>query len=186
MSTATAAPASALDELLAIVRAALRERDDWAETATRVMRALVGRLPAVSDLPGVEGLAAHDTLESRVLHTEADGSFSVVALVCPPDAATVIHDHVTWCVFAVLAGAPVEERFVLNETATALEPVGIDVCRPGALTGGAPPGDVHRLSNPGPQSTVSLHLYGADVSRIGTSVRRTYDLPIVEPSKELP
>jgi len=26
---------------------------------------------------------------------------------------------------------------------------------------------------------LSLHVYGTDVSRIGSSVRRTYDLPII-------
>jgi 3-mercaptopropionate dioxygenase len=177
-------PKGPFADLLELIRAAIRDGDDWAETANRVMAALDGRLPAVAELPGVEPTAAK-ALESRVLHTERDGSFSVVALVCPPDAATVIHDHVTWCVFAVLAGVPAEERFVLDETATALEPAGRDFCQPGTLTGGAPPGDVHRLSNPGPLTAVSLHVYGTDVSRIGSSVRRTYDLPIVAPSKEL-
>jgi hypothetical protein len=27
--------------------------------------------------------------------------------------------------------------------------------------------------------TVSLHVYGADISRLGSSVRRVYDLPVV-------
>ena len=76
---------------------------------------------------------------------------------------------------------PLEERFVLDEAGIALLPTGGSVRPTRSVSGGAPPGDIHRLSNPGPQTAVSLHVYGTDVSRIGSSVRRTYDLPIITP-----
>jgi 3-mercaptopropionate dioxygenase len=44
--------------------------------------------------------------------------------------------------------------------------------------GFAPPGDIHRVRNAGGQSAISIHIYGTDVSRIGSSVRRYYDLPV--------
>jgi len=37
----------------------------------------------------------------------------------------------------------------------------------------------HRVRGPGPGVTVSLHVYGADIGRLGSSVRRVYDLPII-------
>jgi 3-mercaptopropionate dioxygenase len=51
------------------------------------------------------------------------------------------------------------------------------------VSGFAPPGDIHRVTNAGTTVGVSLHVYGTDIGRIGSSVRRTYDLPIVEQSE---
>jgi hypothetical protein len=42
-------------------------------------------------------------------------------------------------------------------------------------------GDIHWVRNAGDSTAISLHIYGTDVSRIGSSVRRCYDLP-VQPS----
>jgi hypothetical protein len=180
--TATTSPTSeSLGDLLTLIRAATTARDNWTEAAARVESALEGHLPAPCGLLGREGANAGHRLETRVLHTEPDGTFSVVALSCPPRKATAIHDHVTWCVFAVLAGTTLEERFVLDEAGTALLPAGGSVRPTRSVSGGAPPGDIHRLSNHGLQTAVSLHVYGTDVSRIGSSVRRTYDLPIITP-----
>ena len=47
------------------------------------------------------------------------------------------------------------------------------------MSGFAPPGDIHRVRNSGEGTAISIHIYGTDVSRIGSSVRRYYDHPIV-------
>jgi 3-mercaptopropionate dioxygenase len=52
----------------------------------------------------------------------------------------------------------------------------------GAVSGFAPPGDIHRVRNGGDRTAISIHICGTDVCRIGSSVRRYYDLP-VQPSK---
>jgi len=44
--------------------------------------------------------------------------------------------------------------------------------RAGSVTGFAPNGDIHRVHNPADRTTISLHIYGSDISRIGSSVRR--------------
>ena len=49
----------------------------------------------------------------------------------------------------------------------------------GDVTGLAPPGDIHRVRNDGAQTAISLHIYGTDISCMGSSVRRVYDLPVV-------
>ena len=48
----------------------------------------------------------------------------------------------------------------------------------GDVSGFAPPGDIHRVRNAGDDVAISIHVYGTDVSRIGSSVRRYYDLPV--------
>ena len=47
------------------------------------------------------------------------------------------------------------------------------------MSGFAPPGDIHRVRNVGDDTAISIHIYGTDVSRIGSSVRRSYDLPVL-------
>ena len=114
----------------------------------------------------------------HLLHAESDGSFSVVALVWRPGQATPIHDHVTWCVVGVMQGTEREERFTLRDDGW-LEEAGVSDSRAGDVVGLVPPGDIHRVYNDGAQTAISLHIYGTDVSRLGSSVRRIYDLPVV-------
>jgi len=35
------------------------------------------------------------------------------------------------------------------------------------------------VRNAGEQTAISLHIYGTDISRLDSSVRRIYDLPVV-------
>ena len=39
----------------------------------------------------------------------------------------------------------------------------------------APPGDIHRVRNTADTTAISIHIYGTDVTRTGSSVRRYYD-----------
>ena len=45
----------------------------------------------------------------------------------------------------------------------------------GDVGGFAPPGDIHRVHNTGDTTAISIHIYGTDVTRTGSSVRRYYD-----------
>ena len=118
----------------------------------------------------------------HLLHAEPGGGFSVVALVWLPGQATPVHDHVAWCVTGVHQGEEHERRYQLLP---ADEPGGQarlaptqDVVSPaGSVAGFAPPGDIHRVWNGCETTAISLHIYGADISRLGTSVRRVYELP---------
>jgi predicted metal-dependent enzyme (double-stranded beta helix superfamily) len=51
------------------------------------------------------------------------------------------------------------------------------------VAGFAPPGDIHRVRNSGTGIAVSMHIYGADLSRLGSSIRRVYDLPVRAPAQ---
>jgi 3-mercaptopropionate dioxygenase len=168
--------------LTGAIRAAVRERGDWGQTAQRVARALARHLPGPGLLTPGELRGDPRTYQSHLMHAEPDGSFSVLALVWRPGQATPVHDHVTWCVTGVLQGAEHEELFALRAGGTMLAEVGRNVSGVGAVSGFAPPGDIHRVGNRGDAVAVSLHVYGADIARLGSSVRRIYELPVCSPA----
>jgi 3-mercaptopropionate dioxygenase len=161
-----------------VVRVAVAKRANWAETAQLVASGLEQHLPSPSILTAEQRTGDPQTYKSEVLHSELDGAFSIVALVWLPGQVTPIHDHVTWCVFGVIQGMECEELFELDEHGTCLVEAGYRVNRAGAVSGFAPPGDIHRVRNAGDLTAISIHIYGTDVSRIGSSVRRYYDLPL--------
>jgi predicted metal-dependent enzyme (double-stranded beta helix superfamily) len=89
--------------------------------------------------------------------------------------------RVTWCVFGVVQGVEHEELYTLDESRGCLVEAGVGENRLGEVSGFAPPGDIHRVRNDGETTAISIHVYGTDVSRIGSSVRRLYELPIDSP-----
>jgi predicted metal-dependent enzyme (double-stranded beta helix superfamily) len=171
--------ASELEALATAVRVAVAERTDWADTAELVASALRRHLPSPSILTTEQRTGDPETYRSEVLHSEPDGGFSIVALVWRPGQVTRIHDHVTWCVFGVIQGLEWEELFELDERGSCLVEAGYRVNETGEVSGFAPPGDIHRVRNAGDITAISIHIYGTDVARIGSSVRRYYDLPTV-------
>lgn len=116
----------------------------------------------------------------HILYVAPDGSFSIVALVWLPGQETPIHDHVSWCVVGV---AQEQESETLYRLCTdCAEPhllaTGTHHNPTGAVCGFAPPGDIHKVRNCSDQTAVSIHVYGADISVLGSSVRRSYDHPV--------
>ena len=175
-------PADAgLYELASSVRRVVRRGVDWRRTALLVANELRQNLPTPDVLSPEHRRGDRDGYRSHVLHTEPDGAFSIVALVWRPGQVTPIHDHVTWCVFGVIQGVEHEELFALAEDGdegTILVAAGSSANETGEVSGFAPPGDIHRVRNAGDETAISIHIYGTDVSRIGSSVRRSYDLPV--------
>jgi len=82
-------------------------------------------------------------------------------------------------VFGVLQGTEHEELYSLSADGGSLTEVGRNVNKLGEVSGFAPPGDIHRVRNVSDQTAISMHIYGADITRLGSSVRRTYDLPVL-------
>jgi 3-mercaptopropionate dioxygenase len=167
-------------DLLTAIRAATRTRAGWDETAALVTAALASHLPSPDILTAAQRSGHPDRYAQHILHAEADGTFSVLAVVWRPGQLTPIHDHVTWCVTGVVAGAEHEELFELRGGTTDPHLV-LTAARQnatGSVTGFAPPGDIHRVRNTAGQTAMSIHIYGADISRLGSSVRRTFDFPV--------
>jgi 3-mercaptopropionate dioxygenase len=164
--------------LVSGVRAAVDRHASWRETASRVASVLAANMPTIDVFTAGQRLGDPAGYCSHLLHSEPDGAFSVVGLVWRPGQLTPIHDHVTWCVFGVIKGAEYEELFTLSDDESALLPAGGNINGVGEVSGFAPPGDIHRVRNAGTEVAMSVHIYGTDISRIGSSVRRYYDLPV--------
>jgi 3-mercaptopropionate dioxygenase len=172
MSTTTIQPVGQLDQLIAGVRAANADRADWSTKAQRVVDQLRAHLPRPAILTPEQRLGSPDHAESHTLHVEPDGSFSIIAVVWRPGQATRIHDHTAWCVFGVIQGIEHEDVFDSD-----LNLIGHSDGRVGDVNGFAPRGDIHRVHNTSDGVAISIHIYGTDITRIGSSVRRYYDLP---------
>jgi 3-mercaptopropionate dioxygenase len=168
------------DSLAQAIRAEVRLGLDWQKTADRVVGTLRSNLPEPAALlPADLRHGDPDCYQSHLLYAEPDGSFSVSAMVWLPGQETVIHDHVAWCVTAVLQGRENEEVFALADGGRALALTARNVNPAGSVTGFAPPGDIHRVRNTGDGVAISMHVYGADISRLGNSIRREYTLPLL-------
>ncbi|MEW2524429.1 cysteine dioxygenase family protein [Streptomyces sp. NPDC047071] len=170
------------DALVADIREAVGRGLPPDLTAYLVGERLAPHLGAADLLTAEQCEGDPDRYRQHLLHAEADGSFSVVALVWMPGQRTSVHDHVSWCVTGVHEGEEHERRYRLvpaTGPGTSARLIATeDVVNPtGAVCGFAPPGDIHRVWNAGAGRAISLHVYGADISRLGTSVRRVYDLP---------
>jgi len=162
--------------LTAAIRRAVRTGGSWQEPADRVVAALRGRLPRPGLLSAEQLAGDPSGYQTHLVHAEPDGSFSVVVMVWRPGQRTPVHDHLTWCVTAVLQGTEYEEVFA--NRGDHLETVGRNANPVGTVSGFAPPGDIHQVTNIGDAVAVSMHVYGTDITRVGSSVRRVYDLPV--------
>ena len=121
---------------------------------------------------------APDRYRQHVVHVHPGGLYSVVALVWKPGQATAIHDHVTWCVVGVWRGLERELGFVRR--GPWLVRSGETMCRPGDVSVLVPPEeDIHRVENAGDTLAVSIHVYGADISVLGSSINETFDDALV-------
>ena len=123
---------------------------------------------------------AEDRYRQHILHIDPRGRFSVVALVWLPGHETPIHDHVAWCVAGVLRGREQEHRYErqgagLRAAATVLNEVG----EVSVLTSGP---DIHQVTCASGDKTISIHVYGADITAKGTSIQLTYDPKLVASS----
>ncbi|UVS79560.1 cysteine dioxygenase family protein [Actinokineospora sp. UTMC 2448] len=170
-----------LDVLVKEIKRVTSRLTSVPDTADSVAEVLRANLPT-SDLLTEEQLRGDpDTYTQHVLHAEPDGLFSIVALVWRPGQRTPIHDHLCWCVVGVVEGAESEVvyRLVEDESGQALKPVASTRNARGDVCAFAPPGDIHEVRNIGAETAVSVHVYGADISRVGSSVRRRYALPVL-------
>src|SRR5919202_4823191 len=157
-------PDTRLSPLVAGIRTAVQSHADWAKTAQLVAGQLRRHLPTTDVLTPEQRLGSPDDYCAHNLYIEPDGSFSIVVLVWRPGQFTRIHDHITWCVLGVIQGVEYEERFDSD-----LNLLGTNENQVGHVSGFAPPGDIHRVRNIADTTAISIHVYGTDLSRVGSS-----------------
>jgi predicted metal-dependent enzyme (double-stranded beta helix superfamily) len=186
MTTSTMAPCTppartaALDDLVHALRKLVRSEPD----PNRVSQAVAEQLKPYLQMPDLlteEQMQPDENCYCRhVLHVEPDGSFSMVSLVWLPCQETAIHDHVSWCVVGVYRGEEGETTYRLEGDRTNQHLVITEqtVNPTGSAVALVPPGDIHRVKNSCEGVAVSIHVYGADVAALGSSILRRYDLPV--------
>ena len=163
-------PTDLLNPLVEGVRDAVANSIGGAETARAVAEQLRQHLPTPDVLSTAQRLGSPDDYVSHALYAEPDGSFSIVGLVWRPGQITRIHDHITWCALAVIQGVEHEELFDAD-----LRLLGHSEHHIGDVSSFAPPGDIHRVRNTGASTAISIHIYGTDITRVGSSARHYYN-----------
>lgn len=98
---------------------------------------------------------------------------SVLALVWRPGQMSPVHGHRSWCALGVHHGSMTETSFVQGPHGPV--PSG---CRQHGVGGishsPADPDVIHRLSNLGTETAVSIHVYGAAFDRLGEEVNHVW------------
>ena len=123
-------------------------------------------------------LGGRDTYRQHLLYVSPSRRLSVVALVWLPGQRTPIHDHVSWCVVGVYRGAESEVHYELVERngRRCLVPVAVLEAPAGHVEALVPPAsNIHSVAASGSGKTISIHVYGADIERLGSSILRRYD-----------
>jgi predicted metal-dependent enzyme (double-stranded beta helix superfamily) len=171
-----------MDPFAKFVRDAEARIDDPHAIAAglRVLLAQDGWLAPEHRRPGTDGYRQH------LLHVSPSRRMSVVSLVWLPGQDTPIHDHVAWCIVGVYRGAERETRYRLADVdgRRCLQPVGTIEAYPGHVEVLVPPVDnIHSVTAASDEKTISIHVYGADIERLGSSVNRRFDhLPQLAPA----
>jgi 3-mercaptopropionate dioxygenase len=123
-------------------------------------------------------LGGRDTYRQHLLHVSRSRRLSVVALVWLPGQRTPIHDHVSWCVVGVYRGVEHETHYRLTtrDGERCIVPVGALEAPAGHVEALVPPAEnIHSVAAVGEGKTISIHVYGADIQRLGSSILRRYD-----------
>jgi 3-mercaptopropionate dioxygenase len=178
-SPAPATPTAASPAFAAFARAADALVDDPHTVAAHLAHLLRrGDWLAPEDrAPGA------DTYRQHLLHVSPCRRLSIASLVWLPGQKTPIHDHVSWCVVGVYRCVEREQRYDLVEDGgqRRLEPAGTVFAARGHVETLIPPaGDIHEVTAAGREMAISIHVYGADLERLGSSIHRRFDdVPVV-------
>lgn len=161
---------------------AVAASDDPATLAERAATALADLLTHPEAIGEEHRGSSDDCYCQHVVHVHPEGRYSLVALVWKQGQATPIHDHRCWCVVGVLEGEEEERRYHLldHDGEPALVLTGTERHRQGAISTLVPPEEnIHLVRNSAGELTVSLHVYGDDIARCGSSINHVFDSELV-------
>ncbi len=102
--------------------------------------------------------------------TDESFGFTVVVLLWEPGACTPIHDHDTWCVFGLLQGKLEVTNYGIVEDdgkgPFQIREVSRETLRAGLLGDNREADtEVHRVRNTDGERSISLHVYGSDLTK---------------------
>jgi 3-mercaptopropionate dioxygenase len=127
-------------------------------------------------------VSSDDCYRQHVVYVHPEGRYSLVALVWQRGQATPIHDHRCWCVVGVMEGEEEERRYRLveHDGESMLVLTDTELHGPGAIASLVPPEEnIHLVSNSSGELTLSLHVYGDDIARCGSSINHVFDPAMV-------
>ncbi|MEM7705348.1 MAG: cysteine dioxygenase [Pseudomonadota bacterium] len=105
-----------------------------------------------------------------LLHCDPLERFSVVSFVWAAGQQTPIHDHTVWGAIGQLRGTERSTPYK-RENGGQLVAGAPESTSPGDVIAFSPAdGDIHQVVNPGPETAISIHVYGANIGRITRSV----------------
>jgi predicted metal-dependent enzyme (double-stranded beta helix superfamily) len=160
----------------------------FVQQMTRVVESFAGDEPKLLDaaeplladlvrnddwLPERFAAPSDQSYRQYLLYRDPRNRFSVVSFVWEPGQQTPVHDHTVWGLVGVMRGQEHCEEFKLDGETPEPRRCGEHRLPPGAIDRVSPRiGDVHRVSNSGGVTAVSIHVYGAD---IGATSRHVFD-----------
>ncbi len=165
-----------LEELVTTIRAAADHEGFGPE---QVRAALDQALLREDDWLDEEFQDRHDEPVGKLysIFTDPDGRWSMLVAVFAPGAWTPVHDHGAWAVVGTYRGREEEIWYRrLDDGGTSgearLEPV-LTRINPERTTTVVPDGTIHAVGALDDRETVSIHIYGTDIT---TQPRSTFDL----------
>jgi predicted metal-dependent enzyme (double-stranded beta helix superfamily) len=128
---------------------------------------LLGALIAHDDwLPPACAVPSEASYRQYLLHCDPLERFCVVSFVWQPGQRTPVHDHLTWGLVGQLRGEERCDEYARNARGT-LACTGTHAMRAGAIDRVSPTiGDVHCVSNASSGTSVSIHVYGANIGAV--------------------
>ncbi len=168
--------AGGLERLVSSLDALVADELDAATVASRAGMLLHSALDDPGLLESRHCEPAADRYRQHLVHVHPAGRYSIVALVWKPGQATPIHDHRCWCVVGVWRGLERETTYDLHGDGDPyVVPRGSTVAQRGDVSVLVPPDeDVHRVANCGTTLAISVHVYGADISVLASSINREF------------
>ena len=118
-------------------------------------------------LPAEYAQPVAERYQSYALYIDPQARYSVISFVWAPGQGTAVHNHTVWGLVGVLRGAERCEEFPVPGTGDVTCTHAHDLVR-GEVDRVSPTiGDWHKVSNAmAHESTVSIHVYGADIGRV--------------------
>lgn len=167
-----------LERLAETLTAICQDVRDECEQASCVEAALRDVLRTRDWLPKRLQETDPTSYRPHLAYVADDGAFSIVSMAWLPGQTTPIHDHIAWCVVGVYRGQEVSTGYELHEEdgERFLVRTRDQLMLPGDTAALVPPDeDIHRVTCLGRTASVSLHVYGADVARHGSSINHCFD-----------
>lgn len=147
----------------------------------RALEPLRRSLEKADLLDGLSYTFASHEYTRHLLHADAEGRFSVLALIWPPGQSTPLHGHHTWCAAAVKSGHLLETIYRVEEKFEALHctEVGSRLLAPTQVSfNSAGSSLAHRVSNVSDGLAISVHVYGVPASAIEDGINAVLAPPL--------